>query len=109
MRWSARWWRTARRPGRSVDRNDRAEEPEALRRDGLDGQAEPAADHLGDRAQRVALVRDGVGHGAGAAEVGGVAFTQAYAAWIATDDQQALGDLTDAAMDRLRAALVEFG
>ncbi|OIQ78280.1 hypothetical protein GALL_400110 [mine drainage metagenome] len=50
-----------------------------------------------------------MGHGAGAAEVGGVAFTQAYAAWIATDDQQALGDLTDAAMDRLRAALVEFG
>lgn len=44
-----------------------------------------------------------------AAEVGGVAFTQAYAAWIATDDQQELGDLTDAAMDRLRAALVDLG
>ena len=48
-----------------IDAEDVAQEPEVLSRHGLDGQVEVVADGLGDRAHGVALVADGMGHGAG--------------------------------------------
>lgn len=43
-----------------IDAEDAAEEAEALRRDGLDGQVELAADRLGDRLHLVPFVGDRV-------------------------------------------------
>lgn len=44
-----------------------------------------------------------------AAELGMLAFKEAYAAWVATDDQQDLGELARAALDRLRTTVTELG
>jgi AcrR family transcriptional regulator len=44
-----------------------------------------------------------------AAELGVLAFKEAYAAWVATDNQQELGELARAALDGLRATVTELG
>lgn len=44
-----------------------------------------------------------------AAEVGMLAFKEAYAAWVAADNEQELADLTRTALNRLRSALTEIG
>ncbi len=44
-----------------------------------------------------------------AAELGGLAFKQAYAAWVETDEDQDLAELCRAALDRLRATVAELG
>ena len=82
------------RAGRGlIDAEDAAEEPEALCRDGLDGQVELAADRLGDGSHRVPFVGDRVDHGASCGlfedepeETGGV---EAVHGW------PALGSVTD--------------
>ncbi len=43
------------------------------------------------------------------AELGVLAFKEAYAAWVAADDEQDLRELARAALDRLRAAVTELG
>ncbi|EFC80199.1 TetR/AcrR family transcriptional regulator [Parafrankia sp. EUN1f] len=43
-----------------------------------------------------------------AAELGVLAFKDAYAAWVATDNHQELGELAQAALERLRAAAAEL-
>ncbi len=44
-----------------------------------------------------------------AAELGVLAFKKAYAAWVAADNQQELGELVRTALDQLRAAVTELG
>jgi AcrR family transcriptional regulator len=44
-----------------------------------------------------------------AAELGVLAFKEAYASWVATDNQQDLGELARAALDQLRTAVGELG
>ncbi len=44
-----------------------------------------------------------------AAELGALAFKQAYATWIETDEDQNLAELSLAALDRLRATVAELG
>ncbi len=44
-----------------------------------------------------------------AAELGVLAFKEAYAAWVAADNQQELGDLARTALDRLRTTVTELG
>ena len=44
-----------------------------------------------------------------AAELGALAFQQAYAAWVDTDEGQDLAQLSLAALDRLRATITELG
>ncbi|NMM16435.1 MAG: TetR/AcrR family transcriptional regulator [Cellulomonas sp.] len=44
-----------------------------------------------------------------AAELGALAFKEAYAAWVATDSSQELGALARTALDRLRSAVTELG
>ena len=44
-----------------------------------------------------------------AAELGVLAFKEAYAAWVAADNQQELGELVRTALDQLRAAVTELG
>src|ERR1039457_3893899 len=44
-----------------------------------------------------------------AAELGVLAFKEAYAAWVAADNQQELGELVRTAVDQLRAAVTELG
>jgi AcrR family transcriptional regulator len=44
-----------------------------------------------------------------AAEMGALAFKQAYTAWVESDDQQDLGELAQSALDRLRATAAELG
>jgi AcrR family transcriptional regulator len=43
-----------------------------------------------------------------AAELGVLAFKEAYAAWVAADNQQELGELVRTALDQLRAAVTEL-
>ena len=43
-----------------------------------------------------------------AAEMGALAFKEAFAAWAATDNRQELGELTRIALDRLRTTMVEL-
>ncbi|MER5880125.1 TetR/AcrR family transcriptional regulator [Streptomyces sp. NPDC060235] len=43
------------------------------------------------------------------AEVGMLAFKEAFAAWVVPDNEQGLGELSRAALDRLRAAFAELG
>jgi AcrR family transcriptional regulator len=43
-----------------------------------------------------------------AAEVGGLAFKEAYASWIAAEEEQDLGELARAALDRLRATAAQL-
>ncbi|MFT4294485.1 MAG: TetR family transcriptional regulator [Micropruina sp.] len=73
-------------------------------------QARNAAKQAGLAATMAAALRDrGVPDtvAALAAEVGALAFREAYADWIASDDQE-LPALTDAALDRLHAAAVRL-
>lgn len=44
-----------------------------------------------------------------AAELGALAFKEAYAGWIAADDGQEFGDLARDALDRLRTTVAELG
>jgi AcrR family transcriptional regulator len=44
-----------------------------------------------------------------AAELGALAFSQAYATWVETDEDQDLAQLSLAALDRLRATVAELG
>jgi AcrR family transcriptional regulator len=44
-----------------------------------------------------------------AAELGVLAFKEAYAAWVAADNQQELGELVRTALDQLRVAVTELG
>jgi AcrR family transcriptional regulator len=44
-----------------------------------------------------------------AAELGALAFKQAYAAWVETDEDQDLADLSRGALDQLRATVAELG
>lgn len=44
-----------------------------------------------------------------AAEVGVLAFKQAFAAWVARDDETKLADLVSAALDQLRSTVGELG
>jgi AcrR family transcriptional regulator len=44
-----------------------------------------------------------------AAELGALAFKQAYATWVETDEDQDLAKLSLAALDRLRATVAELG
>lgn len=44
-----------------------------------------------------------------AAEMGGLAFKEAFAAWLAADDEQDLGELARKALDDLRAAAADIG
>lgn len=44
-----------------------------------------------------------------AAELGALAFKQAYATWAAADEDQDLAQLSLAAVDRLRATVAELG
>ncbi|MCW2880254.1 MAG: TetR/AcrR family transcriptional regulator, partial [Sphaerisporangium sp.] len=44
-----------------------------------------------------------------AAEVGMLAFKEAYATWVTTDNQQELGELARTGLDRLHSALTELG
>jgi AcrR family transcriptional regulator len=44
-----------------------------------------------------------------AAELGALAFKQAYAAWLQTDEDQDLAQLSRAALDQLRATVTELG
>lgn len=43
------------------------------------------------------------------AEVGMLAFKEAFAAWVVPDNEQGLGELSRTALDRLRAAFAELG
>ena len=43
-----------------------------------------------------------------AAEVGMLAFKEAFATWVATDNQRELGELSRTALDRLHSALTEL-
>ena len=44
-----------------------------------------------------------------AVELGVLAFKEAYAAWVATDNQQELGELARTALDGLRTTVTELG
>ena len=44
-----------------------------------------------------------------AAELGVLAFKEAYAAWVADDNEQELAELTRTALERLRNLLPELG
>jgi AcrR family transcriptional regulator len=44
-----------------------------------------------------------------AAELGMLAFKEAYAAWVARDNQQDLGELARTALDQLRTTVTELG
>jgi hypothetical protein len=44
-----------------------------------------------------------------AAELGVLAFRDAYAAWAKTDNQQEFGELARAALERLRTTVTELG
>jgi AcrR family transcriptional regulator len=44
-----------------------------------------------------------------AAELGVLAFKEAYATWVETDNQQELGELARTALDRLRTTVTELG
>jgi len=44
-----------------------------------------------------------------AAELGALAFKQAYAAWVETDEDQDMADLSHAALDQLRATIAGLG
>jgi hypothetical protein len=44
-----------------------------------------------------------------AAELGVLAFKEAYASWVAEDNQQELGELARGALTRLRATVAELG
>jgi len=75
-------------------------------------QARDAEKHSGmTRAMAAALRERGVADpvAALAAELGGLAFTEAYGSWITGSDEQDLGALMSAALDRLRAAAADLG
>ena len=44
-----------------------------------------------------------------AAELGALAFKQAFAAWVETEEDQDLVDLSRAALDRLRVTVANLG
>jgi hypothetical protein len=44
-----------------------------------------------------------------AAELGVLAFKEAYTAWLTPDNHQELGDLTRAALDGLRITVTQLG
>jgi AcrR family transcriptional regulator len=75
------------------------QERDALKRVGL-------AVAMGE-ALRVRGVQDAVA--AAAAELGVLAFKEAYAAWVATDNDQDLASLARASLDRLRIAVTQLG
>ena len=71
-----------------------------------------ALKQVGYTAAMAAALRDrGIRESAAsvAAELGALAFKQAYAAWVETDEDQDLAELSLAALDRLRVTVAELG